>query len=378
MNPKKHNEKTKIIKVLLLDDSPVALVMLNRIISSAPGIQVVGTFTDGNRALKSIPILKPDVICTDLHMPKMDGLEFTKKVMQRFPKPILVVSISVQEVGDSYNIFMVLNAGAVDVFSKPRGGLDSENKVLRDGLIAKIRVLNGVVPFSRKKDTTPATAISKRASVSLKVHTQFKVVSIGASTGGPVALLTILKQLPYDFPLPVICIQHITYGFMDGLVSWLDMQCKIKVKVAQHKDFPEPGVAYFAPEELNLKINDDGRMVYSEDHNVDCLYVPSITTTFRSIAKYYGSAAIGILLTGMGDDGVQGMQSMSEAGALTIAQDEESSIIYGMPKLAIELGVVGHSLSLEEIPNFIISTINRSNHKSQWSSEGTWQQKRKL
>ncbi len=321
----------------------------------APDIQVVGSANNGIGALELIPKLNPDVICTDLNMPKMDGYEFTKKVMETLPKPILIISISVQHGEDSKKIYKALEAGAVDVFAKPLNGLDPNNKQIREKLISKIRVTSGVFVFRKKGTTTPDHVTSRNVKPLLKGQTKLKIVVIGASTGGPVAFLEILKNLPVNFPLPIICVQHITHGFLDGLVSWLNPQCSIKVKVASDEELPLAGTAYFAPDGYHLKIDNRGKMVYLNDPSFNDLHKPSITVTLMSVAEYYGKAALGVLLTGMGSDGVDGIKSVSESGGTTIAQDERSSVIYGMPKLAFEQGFAQHSFSIEDITAYLCS-----------------------
>ena len=239
-------------KVLLVEDSPVALQILERLLASSPEVKVVGTARDGKEALELIPKLQPDVICTDLHMKEMDGLEFTKQVMAKYPRPILVISVSVQT-DDTHNIFQLLEAGAVDVFPKPSTGLAADYDRAKRELINKIKILSGVTVFTMRprhgglrsevlppypfypegtpcppRNTPPSTA-----GRILNITAPIRVVTIGASTGGPQALSTILGQLPVNFPVPVICIQHISEGFLQGLLDWLASKCRLQVKIAQ-------------------------------------------------------------------------------------------------------------------------------------------------
>ena len=227
-------------KVLLVEDSPVALQILERLLASSPEVKVVGTARDGKEALELIPKLQPDVICTDLHMKEMDGLEFTKQVMAKYPRPILVISVSVQTY-DTHNIFQLLEAGAVDVFPKPSTGLAADYDRAKRELINKIKILSGVTVFTmrprhgglRSEALPPRNTPPSTAGRILNITAPIRVVTIGASTGGPQALSTILGQLPVNFPVPVICIQHISEGFLQGLLDWLASKCRLQVKIAQ-------------------------------------------------------------------------------------------------------------------------------------------------
>lgn len=339
-----------MIRVLLVDDSLVALAVLKRMLSEAPDIDVVGTAINGEEALKILPLVNPHVICTDLNMPRMDGLEFTRKVMQHspIPIPILVVSISVQKKLDDYNIFELLEAGAIDVFPKPQGGLHGYDGRLAKEFIRKIRVLSGVTPIRRhsKKESDHSPSID--VSFTQKEGLNVRLVVVGASTGGPQALMTIFSKLPYNFPVPIVCVQHISEGFAMEFVSWLDVHTSLSVSIAKEGAIPKPGNIYFPPERRHLTIDSNGRFVF-QHAKPDELNCPSVDVTFQSVAKYYGHACMGILLTGMGSDGAEGLLAIAQAGGITIAQDEKSCTIFGMPKQAVLLGAARSVLPLEEI-----------------------------
>jgi two-component system chemotaxis response regulator CheB len=321
-------------------------------LSTSPEIQVVGTAGNGKEALELIPQLKPAVICTDLHMPVMDGFELTKRVMEVYPTPILVVSVSVQK-DRVHNIFRLLEAGAVDVMPKPRNGLDSDYERLTQELIQKVKVLSGVLVF-RKQKKEPVSVRKVQPKIE---EMSFRIVVIGASTGGPQALQKILTQLPHNFPLPVICVQHISKGFMDGFVDWLIPQCRMTIKIAQTGEFPIPGMIYFAPEGTHLTVDNKGRLITSAEPSQNG-FCPSITVTMKSVADTYGSKAVGILLTGMGKDGAEGMMAIAQAGGITVAQDEESSVVFGMPKAAIELGAARYVLPPNDIAGMLVQLRN--------------------
>jgi two-component system, chemotaxis family, protein-glutamate methylesterase/glutaminase len=335
------------VSVLLVDDSLIALTILSRMLSTSPDIQVVGTARSGREALEMIPRLQPAVICTDLNMPDMDGLQLTKEIMERFPRPILVVSAAVHP-EDAHNVFRLLEAGAIDILPKPRGGLAADEQGVAQELIRKIKIISGVVALTRRPKIVSGLTPLQAGPSSPVLPARPRIVAIGASTGGPQALRIILAQLPADFPAPVLCVQHISDGFLGGLVKWLAAHCAMSVKIAQSGEQPLPGTIYFPQEGTHLEIDKAGRLVCSHKAPVDG-HRPSVTATFRSVADYCGDAAIGVLLTGMGSDGAQGMQEIFKAGGITIAQNEESSVVFGMPKQAIALGAVKYVLPVNKI-----------------------------
>ncbi len=344
------------ISVLLVEDSPVALEILDRLLASSPDIKVVGKATNGKEALDLIPKLQPKVICTDLHMKQMDGLELTKQVMENHPRPILVISTSVQK-EDTNTIFELLQAGAVDIFPKPNTGLASDYEQVKRDLINKIKILSGVTVFTKRQTPAINTANSaNNVAFSVNITRAIRVVAIGASTGGPQALHKIIAQLPASLPVPVICTQHISQGFLQGLVDWLDSECRIKVKIAQAGEIPAPGTVYFAPDQNHLELDSQGKFIYGSSLPVDG-HCPSVTVTFKSVARFYGKATMSILLTGMGKDGALGMQAISSAGGITIAQDEKTCVVFGMPSEAIALGVVQHVLPIQDIAPLLLKKI---------------------
>ncbi|NEO94838.1 MAG: chemotaxis-specific protein-glutamate methyltransferase CheB, partial [Moorea sp. SIO3G5] len=362
------------IRVLLVEDSPIALVVLKRILNSSEQIEVVGEAGTGLEALNLIPKVQPDVICTDLHMPQMNGLELTSEVMALYPRPILVVSVSVQQ-EDTEQIFQLLDAGAVDILPKPSAGMTTDNQLLQQQLINKIKILSGVKVFTKNRKSILGTekqgssgkgelpemdystnqnqigGVSQTgnlAAFSSNYYSKPRVVVIGASTGGPQALNEIFTQLPSNFPLPVICVQHISLGFLEGFIDWLASNCPLPVQIAQPGDMPKPGRIYFPPEQQHLELDARGRFICSDSEPLEG-HRPSVTVTFKSVAKFYGKATVGILLTGMGRDGATGMQAIAQVGGLTIAQDETTSLVFGMPKEAIALGAAKEVLPIDAI-----------------------------
>lgn len=339
------------IRVLLVDDSPLVLTVLSRMLAQSPEIQVVGKAHHGKEALEMIPQLQPTVICTDFHMPIMNGLEFTKAVMANYPRPILVIS-SIVGPDNTDKVFELLEAGAVDVFAKPSGGLGADDEAAQQ-IISKIKILAGVVVFKR-----PLQGSSTRAPlISAPQAAPVRVVAIGASTGGPQALHEILTQLPSGFPCPILCVQHISEGFLQGLVDWLAAQCQVKVKVARSGEMPLPGTVYFPEEGTHLTVDSKGRLFSSHLLPVGG-HRPAVTVLFHSVAEYYGSSAVAVLLTGMGNDGAEGMQSISRTGGFTMAQDEASCVVFGMPKQAIDLGAARSILPPLEIGQTLIRCVS--------------------
>jgi two-component system chemotaxis response regulator CheB len=338
-----------MIRVLLVDDSPLAITVIKRMLLKSPEIEVVGTAGNGREALNLIPLVTPDIICTDLHMPKMDGLELTKEIMRRRPLPILLVSISGRK--ESHSAFEVLEAGALDIFLKPGADDDSEREKAGAELIRKIKILSAVHVFRRNEPGTASwsTEFGLPAELSI-VHpkTRLRIIVIGASTGGPQALQTILSSLPANFPLPIVCVQHISEGFLQGLVDWLGSLCGMKVEIAEAGAFPRGGTIYFPREGHHLKIDGQGMFKISSEPPLDG-HRPSVTVTMKAVAEYYKDSALGVLLTGMGKDGAEGLLAVKKAGGMTVAQDEESSIVFGMPKQAIELGAASYIAALDNI-----------------------------
>ncbi|SDZ80127.1 two-component system, chemotaxis family, response regulator CheB [Desulfuromusa kysingii] len=340
-----------IIKVLLVDDSLIVTTLINKALAVAPDIEVVGIAHNGIEALNLIPQLAPSVICTDLHMPKMDGLELTREIMARFPRPILVVSISVAD--DSLNVFKLLEAGALDVINKPLLNTEEDFSTIAAKLINKIRIISAVKVFRRIPKSRPELAALPTSPPLTTAKKPVNLIVIGASTGGPNALKKILAGLPADFPAPIICVQHICDGFIQGLAQWLSTSCSLKVSLAKKGALPQPGSVYFPQEGQHLGFDHLGRFVMFPGLPTD-MHAPSISNTMKSAAQRYGRGVLGVLLTGMGADGAEGMLEVARSGGTTIAQDEKSSVVFGMPKQAIEQGAVQQVLPLDEMAKAII------------------------
>lgn len=342
--------EVKPIRVLLVEDSPLQLHIIKSVLNADPHTEVVGTAVNGAEALKLLPTLQPDVICTDYHMPVMDGLEFIKKSIKVYPCPILVLSISVQP-DQVENIFKLLSAGAIDVMAKPRatGGVISKDDERL--LVEKIRILNGVRYIQKKiRQPIPSSELNYMLSKSVTP----KMIVIGASTGGPQALEVILPRLKGNFPLPIICIQHISHGFLKGMITWLGTLSSLVIEIAKHGQVPLPGHLYFPPEGMHLTFSPIGTLELSSP-TLGEIYCPSIDKLFRSTSEVFGESVVAVILSGMGRDGANGIKSIFDAGGDTVAQNEESSIIFGMPAVAINSGAVSRVLSPIEIATYLNS-----------------------
>ncbi len=345
-----HSKIGESPRVLLVEDSVVELKIIKEILEDN-GITVVGTAMDGVEALKKIPELNPDVICTDFHMPGMDGMALTEQVMEKYPRPILVLSISAQPY-QVHNILNILKAGALDVMAKPLpqyGGVAHTDARL---LVEKIRILAGVKVISNRKKRADGEYTLGVASTTRYQKTP-EIIGIGSSTGGPQALLKILSDLPEDFSIPIVCVQHISLGFLPGFVEWLNENASLNVVVAEAGMSPHAGYVYVAPESHHLVL-DSAKRFQLVDAGAGDIYLPSVDRLFMSLAASCQQACVGIVLSGMGSDGSHGVMAIHQHGGLTIAQDEDTSVIFGMPKSAIETGAVTEVLPLSDISERIL------------------------
>ncbi|CAK0778474.1 Protein-glutamate methylesterase/protein-glutamine glutaminase 3 [Gammaproteobacteria bacterium] len=338
-----------MIRVLLVDDSPLMLTVLQQQLERpGSGIQVVATAANGREALARLTKTAPDVILSDIYMPVMDGLALTEAVMRDDPRPILIVSIAVERGSGDDMIFRALAAGAVDVFAKPRDTLNAPTEAMAQALINKVRVLAGVRVVTRRTPATRAPAPVPVRSGQAVIGTP-RIIVMGASTGGPQTYLHILSALAGDFSVPIVCVQHIGEGFNETFLHWLSQNTPLRVGVAQVGEIPQPGQVYFPPEDRHLIFDKAGRFQYHPGQPGE-LHRPSVSTTFQAAAAVFGARTLGILLTGMGRDGAEGLLAIRRAGGETWAQDEASSVVFGMPKAAIDLDAAQQILPLTDIP----------------------------
>jgi two-component system, chemotaxis family, protein-glutamate methylesterase/glutaminase len=336
------SEKTKII---IVDDSMIISELLKKVLGSNPMIEVLGTATDGIEGLKLIEKLNPDVVCTDLLMPNMDGLEFTKEIMKRFPRPILVISSAIQDENIT-NVFKLIEAGAVDVCAKPHNGAKKDYEAVFASLINKIIEMKTLKPSLKPKPIQKGIdSVSKEKAFA---PNEVKYLLIGASTGGPVAYQTLLSALAKNFPVPILCVQHIGKGFVSSLVQWLSQTTNRTVKIMEDGEIPKAGITYFPQDNTHMILDKFGKLQFFETTEV-IFHKPSVNVLFDSVAKNSTGGTISVLLTGMGDDGAKGLLNLKNKGSFTITESPSSAVIYGMPKVAFEIGASVLQLPLNTI-----------------------------
>lgn len=336
-----------MIKVLIVEDSLVAQQLLTHILNGEPGIQVIGTAATGDEAIKFVNKTKPDVITMDFYLPDANGLQVARQIMETKPVPIIIVSAT--WTADQYSeAFSLMDAGAVGTMKRPPGPGHSEHESLAQELIQLVKSMSEIKVVRRS-----AKFKAKQFEVAQIPFMMRRLVVIGASTGGPPVLDTILSQLPAHYPYPIVIVQHIAEGFLDGLVNWLQPKCKLKIQIAENNQPLEAGHVYIAPDHHHLAVTSQERLILSDAEPENGIR-PSVCFLFRSVAKTYGSRAIGILLTGMGRDGAAGLHQMREQGAITIAQDQGTSAVFGMPNEAIKLGAAQFILPPDKIAQSLI------------------------
>ena len=357
MYPERDMKATSPIKVLIVDDSAVVRSTLTRVLSNESDINIVGGAKDPYEARELIIAFRPDVILLDIEMPRMDGLTFLKKLQAHYPVPVIMVSGVAS--ASSHAALTAIEIGAVDFVVKPAGGGGKALRRLCEDLSEKIRAAAIAMPA---RPSIPALANASPASFrAAGLDPNSYLVAIGASTGGTEAVKQLLSKVPADFP-PVAIVQHMPAGFTKSFAERLNQFSAMTVSEAIDGDLLAPGRAFVARGEIQMSVSRNGgrwRTAYGTDEPVN-RHCPSVDVLFDSVARHAGKQAVGILLTGMGADGAKGLLNMRNAGALTIAQDQNSCVVYGMPKVAVELGAVQHSAAPIDIPNILMRAVQRA------------------
>ncbi len=337
----------KKVKVLVVDDSLLFREAVAKELGSDKGIEVVGTASNPFEARDLIIELEPDVLTLDIEMPRMNGIEFLEKLMPQYPMPVVVVSAL------SNNVFEALNAGAVDFVTKPNSRLGNGFEGFINELIVKVKIAS-MAKVSYHKNKARNNVLNTNANINAKNV----IIAIGASTGGTEAIFDIISAFPREMP-GVVIVQHMPPVFTRMYAERLNASCKMEVKEAEHGDEIISGRVLIAPGDKHLKINKRGNSYIVECFDGDRVngHKPSVDILFNSVAEKVGASAIGIILTGMGYDGAKGLLKMKQKGAITIGQDEKSCIVYGMPKVAYDIGAVLKQVSLNNIPRTIFSII---------------------
>jgi two-component system chemotaxis response regulator CheB len=336
----------RMITVLIVEDSLVVRDFLRYILSADAEIQVIGTASDGEAALDAVRRQMPDVITMDIHMPRMNGLEATRHIMETHPTPIVIVSSTV--VADEVTTtFRAIEAGALAAVPRPQGLGHPEHEATAQELIQTVKLMSEVKVVRRwpRLRSGSRVPVAQRAATP-RASTAIQVVAIGASTGGPLVLQTLLSGLSKDFP--VLIVQHMASGFIQGFVAWLTQSTGFPVHVAAADEYLLPGHAYVAPDGVHMRVGMGRRIVLSQDVPKNGLR-PSVSCLFQSVAHIFGCLAAGVLLTGMGKDGAEELKLMRDKGAITIVQDKDSAVVYGMPGEAIKLDAATYVLPPEQM-----------------------------
>jgi two-component system, chemotaxis family, protein-glutamate methylesterase/glutaminase len=337
------------IRVLIVDDSALARELITSILSMDTQIRVIGEATNGREAIEKTRELKPDIVTMDIEMPVMNGIEAIEHIMATNAVPILVVTTQ----SDAQTAYTAVSKGALDLLPKPDVHLDSAHEFIRKlKLLSQIKVIThigGKRALQKSQEPLRPLGLDKNTD---------RIIAIASSTGGPHALSTILSGLPEKFPCPVVIAQHIPDGFVKGLAEWLGKASNLHLTVAEHGKSLEAGRVYLSPPEQHMEVDSAKRISLIERSPGD-IYHPSCDALLSSVARVYGNKSVGVILTGMGNDGASGMKAIQKAGGITIAQDEATSVIFGMNRVAIEGGGISRVLPIGEIGSEVVRILSR-------------------
>lgn len=341
------------LNILVVDDSRTTRQLMVGLINGSADMRVAGEADNGEQAVQMAQQLRPDVVLMDIVMPRMDGLQATSEIMHTCPTPIVLITASLESY-ETDIAFKAMKAGALTVLKKPAMvSPDGEGAALLNTLraMATVQVIHHWTRSVTQKPIIPSV------SAMPKLNAKPEIVAIASSTGGPAALSEILRRLPAHFPLPVVIAQHIAPDFVPSLVEWLNSVTPLPVEIARAGEYPLPGHVYFAPGNTHLLMNKFHTFEFNHQKG-EFQHIPSCDVLLDSVARSYQERAVGVILTGMGGDGALGLKAMYDAGAFTIAQDEETSIVFGMPQEAIKLKAVIHVLPILKIPEVLVNLMS--------------------
>lgn len=345
-----------MIKVLIVEDSQVIRDYLTFVLEQDPKIEVFGSTRSGEEALQFLQRKKPDIILMDIHLPGIDGFEATRRIMTTSPVPIVICTGSVN-FDDVHTAMKTLDAGALVAIKKPRGFDDPRSEIEAAEIINMVKLMSEVKVVRRWPKKARAEVMPLEFGNSQIFPHEPAMIAIGASTGGPPALMSLLSLLPADFPIPILVVQHITIGFTQGFADWLASGTKLKVHIARNGINPLPGNVYVAPDDEHLEIDLNGQLLVTKKDRFNNLR-PSVDVLFKSVAKKFGKHSVGILLSGMGKDGAEELGSMAQQGAITFAQNKESSVVFGMPGEAVRLNAARFVAPPKEIGEILLKMVN--------------------
>ena len=348
-----------MIRVLVAEDSPTFRELLVEILGSDPEIEVIGQAVNGLEAVAMTRKLQPDLVAMDIRMPEMDGFDATKQIMIETPTPIVLISGHVR-VQDAESSMHALRLGALWVLEKPPGPESPEFERAAREVIHMVKAMSQVKVVRHRHTRPHGRRRSPRGAPARRTRPRLRAVAMAASCGGPEALSELLLAMPGDFAVPILVVQHISIGFIGGLAASLNDVSYLRVKVGEEGEPITPGTVYLAADDLHLGVSREGRVLLSKEPPIEG-FRPSGTHLLQSVAAAYGSASVGVVLTGMGEDGVEGLRAIHQAGGRTIAQDEESSVVFGMPGAAVAAGIVDEVLPITELSKRLMELVKNGN-----------------
>jgi two-component system chemotaxis response regulator CheB len=342
------------IKVLIVEDSIVGQELLTQLINKDPTLKVIHKVKSAEDALIFLETATPDVISIDINLPGMDGYQLTRRIMDSNPIPIVIISGNYSST-DIHKSFKAIEAGAVSILQKPKGPADPQFSKMSDNIRSHLKMASRTKSRLSNLKENSLTTHAKKPPAHIS-NTKIQCIAFGGSLGGPKALRTIFAKLPKSFPVPIFVVQHISPGFSKGMVEWLQQGTELGVCLGEDRQKAQPGIIYMAPDRHHMLV-DSQNIIHLEPNAKPNEIQPAVAQLFHSVAKAHGSKSIAVILTGMGSDGAKELLLIKEKGAVTIAQDKETSIMFGMPSEAIKLGAATYVTPLEEIADQIIKSL---------------------